>query len=84
MKKILALMLLAVLAALCCPPAVYAKTRKPPKHAHNKYQGLDKESRRAQKREQKSINRYNRAQQKYQHRMMKKQKHSSYKPKKNR
>lgn len=62
MKKLAGLILIAVLGCVGSLPA-YART-------HNKYQGVDRASRKAQKREQKQINRYAKAQRKNQHKML--------------
>jgi hypothetical protein len=77
MKKIAALCLLATLTFGSSLPT-FARTAK----THNKYQGLDPASRRAQKKEQKAMDRYAKSQRRAQHKMLKTQKKkTTYKPK---
>ena len=77
MKKIAAFVLLAVLCVGGCVPAL-AKTQK--QKQTNKYQGMDRASRKAQRKEQKAMEKYANKQQKAQRKMLKGQKKSKYQP----
>jgi uncharacterized protein HemX len=82
MKRLASFVALMVLAAGCALPA-HAKTK-----THNKYQGLDANSRKAQKREAKQMAKYQKRQEKAQKKAERKmlkteKKNTTYKPKKN-
>jgi uncharacterized protein HemX len=82
MKKLAAFVLLAILSAGTTLPA-FAKTQKTRKtqKTQNKYQGIDKASRKAQKREQKAMDKYTRKQQKAQNKLLNKGgKKNKYRP----
>jgi hypothetical protein len=84
MKKIAALLLL-VLTLGAFPTSASARDKYPPqksKFPPNKYQGLDRASRKAQKKEQQQIERYAKKQRKAERKMLKSQsKRNAYKPK---
>lgn len=76
MKKLAALLLVVILSAGATLPA-FARTPK----THNKYRGIDKASRKAQKREQKAMDKYAMRQQKAQNKTLKKgSKKNVYRP----
>jgi hypothetical protein len=75
MKKLAALFLAV---ALSLGLSIPAEARRP--KTQNKYKGLDKASRRAQKKEQRQMDRYAKAQHKAERRNLKRQKKSTYKP----
>jgi hypothetical protein len=75
MKKLAALFTAAALSLGLSLPA-QARTPK----TQNKYKGVDKASRRAQKKEQRQMNRFSKMQSKAERRNLKKQKKSTYKP----
>jgi hypothetical protein len=85
MKKLATFVLLAILSFSFFLPA-FAKTPKTQKtqKTQNKYKGLDKASRRAQKKEQKAINKHAKKQQKAERKMLKGHKKSKYPPLKQR
>ena len=84
MKKITALLLMA-LSLGAFPTSASARDKYPPvksKYPANKYQGLDRASRKAQKKEQQQIERYAKKQRKAERKMLKSQaKHNPNKPK---
>ena len=83
-KKIAAVVLLALATSAATIPA-YAKPKQPKQH--DKYRGLTKADRKAQKKETKQMAKYVKKQQKAQNKMNKavnkagKNKHNAYRPK---
>lgn len=74
--KRLGILLMATALTLGVCLSAQARTHK----TQNKYQGVDRASRRAQKKEQKRMDRYAKAQRKAERKNLKMQKKSTYKP----
>lgn len=75
MKKLATFVLLSTLGIGCCLP-VYAKTK-----TQNKYQPLNRDSRKAEKKQAKAQRKYAKAQKKAERKMLKtERKNSTYKP----
>lgn len=75
MKKLAIFVLLSTLGVGCCLP-VYAKTK-----TQNKYQPLNRDSRKAEKKQEKAQKKYAKAQKKAERKMLKtERKNSTYKP----